>query len=295
MIKVLVTGSNGQLGNCIKNIDNNNLNIIYTDYKELDICDLKKVESFFQLHGPIDYCINCAAYTAVDNAEKEPEKASQINALGPKNLAFACRSNNTVLIHVSTDFVFDGKKNEPYFEIDLPNPISVYGETKWEGEKYIQQICPKHVIIRTSWLYSPFGNNFVKTMLRLSEIRTELNVVNDQIGTPTNAYDLAHAILHIISKDIYFKKTNQPIPYYGIYHYSNEGICSWYDFAQKIFEINNIKINLFPIPTISYPTPAQRPLYSVLDKTKIKNTFGLKIKDWKESYSHLAITEDFEL
>ena len=283
MRTVLVTGSNGQLGNCIKEIERNNLNIIYTDYLELDICDLDKVKSFFKSHDPIDYCVNCAAYTAVDNAEKEPEKAYKINALGPKNLALTCELNNTVLIHVSTDFVFDGEKTEPYKETDLPNPLSIYGKTKWEGENFIQQICSKHIIIRTSWLYSLFGSNFVKTMLRLAETNMSLNIVNDQIGTPTNAYDLAGAILNIIDKDSCLQKRGESIPFYGTYHYSNEGICSWYDFAKKIFEINNIQIDLVPIPTKSYPTPAKRPLYSVLDKTKIKNTFGINIKTWEES------------
>ncbi|MFG6685349.1 dTDP-4-dehydrorhamnose reductase [Mariniflexile sp. HNIBRBA6329] len=283
MRTVLVTGSNGQLGNCIKDIESNNLNIIYTDYLELDISDLDKVKSFFKSHGPIDYCVNCAAYTAVDNAEKEPEKAYQINALGPKNLALTCELNSTVLIQVSTDFVFDGEKTEPYKETDLPNPLSVYGKTKWKGENFIQQICSKHIIIRTSWLYSPFGNNFVKTMLRLAETNMKLNIVNDQIGTPTNAYDLAGVILHIIGKDSYMQKNGESIPFYGTYHYSNEGICSWFDFAKKIFEINNIKIELQPIPTINYPTPAKRPHYSVLDKAKIKRTFGLEIKNWEET------------
>lgn len=287
MITVLVTGSNGQLGNCIKDIESINLNIIYTDYLELDICNLDNVKSFFKLHRPIDYCINCAAYTAVDNAEKEPEKACQINAVGPKNLALVCELNNTVLIHVSTDFVFDGEKTEPYKETDLPNPLSVYGKTKLEGEIFIQQLCSKHIIIRTSWLYSPFGSNFVKTMLRLAETNAKLNIVNNQIGTPTNAYDLADAILHIITKDSYLQKRDESVPFYGTYHYSNEGICSWYDFAKKIFEINNIKIELQPIPSINYPTPAKRPQYSVLDKSKIKGIFGLEIKNWVESLKNI--------
>ena len=289
MTTILVTGSNGQLGSCLKDIEESDLNIIYTDYQELDICDLNEVNQFFQSHGKIDYCINCAAYTAVDNAEKEQDRAYQINALGPKHLALVCKAHDTTLIHISTDFVFDGTKTTPYKEIDLPNPLSVYGESKLLGEEYIQSSWSKHIIIRTSWLYSPFGDNFLKTMLRLSTIKTELSVVNDQIGTPTNAYDLSKTIIQIVFKLQLLEKKNENIDFYGIYHFSNEGVCSWYDFAKEIFRINNIKIDLRPITALNYPTPAKRPMYSVLDKSRIKVVFGIHVKSWEESLLKINI------
>ena len=284
MKKILVTGSLGQLGRCLQDISNQYSDFEYkfVDIDELDICDAKQIPDFFHDFKP-DFCINTAAYTAVDKAEEDTQKAFDVNANGAKNLAESCLEYNTVLIHISTDFVFDGAKTTPYKESDFPNPISVYGDSKWEGEKHIQSILPKHFIIRTSWLYSPYGSNFVKTMLRLAETRTELSVVNDQIGTPTNAYDLAYAIMHIISKHILFEQRKQLIDFYGTYHFSNEGYCSWFDFAKKIFETNNIKMDLQPIPTSNYPTPAKRPIYSVLDKTKITNIFGLEVKNWEES------------
>lgn len=284
MKKILVTGSLGQLGRCLQDISNQYSDFEYkfVDIDELDICDAKQIPHFFHDFKP-DFCINTAAYTAVDKAEEDTQKAFDVNANGAKNLAESCLEYNTVLIHISTDFVFDGAKTTPYKESDFPNPISVYGDSKWEGEKHIQSILPKHFIIRTSWLYSPYGSNFVKTMLRLAETRTELSVVNDQIGTPTNAYDLAYAIMHIISKHILFEQRKQLIDFYGTYHFSNEGYCSWFDFAKKIFETNNIKMDLQPIPTSNYPTPAKRPIYSVLDKTKITNIFGLEVKNWEES------------
>lgn len=288
MKKIVITGSLGQLGRCLQDITNQYADFDYkfVDVDELDICNKEQVKLFFDDYKP-DFCINTAAYTAVDKAEKDTQKAFDVNANGAKYLAESCLKYNTVLIHISTDFVFDGTKSTPYTEDDLPNPISVYGASKWEGEKHIQSILPKHIIIRTSWLYSQYGNNFVKTMLRLAETKTMLSVVDDQIGTPTNAYDLADAILHIITKDSYLQKRNESVPFYGTYHYSNEGICSWYDFAKKIFEINNIKIELQPIPSINYPTPAKRPQYSVLDKSKIKEIFGLKIKNWVESLKNI--------
>ncbi|MFH6767353.1 dTDP-4-dehydrorhamnose reductase [Gaetbulibacter aquiaggeris] len=284
MKKILVTGSLGQLGKCLQDISNqySDFEYKYVDIDELDICDSKQILDFFHDFKP-DFCINTAAYTAVDKAEEDTQKAFDVNANGAKNLAESCLEYNTVLIHISTDFVFDGAKTTPYKESDFPNPISIYGASKWEGEKHIQSILPKHFIIRTSWLYSPYGSNFVKTMLRLAETRTELSVVNDQIGTPTNALDLAEAIMHMISKHILFEQRKQGIDFYGTYHFSNEGYCSWFDFAKKIFETNNIKINLKPIPTSNYPTPAKRPIYSVLDKTKITNIFGLEVKNWEES------------
>lgn len=275
MTTILVTGSNGQLGHCIKDIAKNHkdLNFIYTDYQELDICSLNDVQHFFKANK-IDYCINCAAYTAVDKAESEPEKAYNINVLGAKNLALACKTHQVTLIHISTDFVFDGQSKLPYVETDKANPISVYGKTKLEGELEIQEILTNYFIIRTSWLYSEHCNNFMKTMLKLGKERDELSIVNEQIGTPTYAGDLAQVIIDII---------NDTKKMYGLYHFSNEGIASWYDFAKAIFEESNIKIKVLPIKSKDYITPAQRPYFSVLDKTKIKNNFQMIIPYWRES------------
>ena len=282
MIKVLVTGANGQLATCIKDIKSfyPNLNLIYTDYLELDICDWKRVNSFFNEHSPIHYCINCAAYTNVDNAENEGQNAFNINTNGARNLAQVCKSNNSDLIHISTDFVFDGKSIKAYTEEDLTNPISIYGKTKLKGEQEIIELLENHFILRTSWLYSEHGSNFMKTMLKLSNERDNLNVVNDQIGTPTYAKDLAEVILEIIS-------TNNK--FYGTYNYSNEGETSWYDFAKAIFELSNIEMDLKPIKTIEYLTSAKRPKFSVLDKTKIKQILGIEIPHWKVSLKKVIL------
>jgi len=273
MRNVLVTGSNGQLASCIKDLakEQKGLHFIYTDYQELDICNLKQVDKFFKTNQKIDYCINCAAYTAVDKAESDAEKAFEINANGAKNLALVCDEQGAVLIHISTDFVFDGDKTEPYIETDTPKPISVYGASKLKGEVEIQKTLKKHFIIRTSWLYSEHGTNFMKTMLRLAETRDEISVVSDQIGTPTYAGNLADVILKIISS----KNTN-----FGLYHYSNEGQTSWYGFAKAIFEGSNLKIKTTPIKTEAYPTPAKRPVYSVMDKTKITSSLKIEIPLW---------------
>ncbi|AWI25080.1 dTDP-4-dehydrorhamnose reductase [Flavobacterium pallidum] len=272
---VLVTGSSGQLGQSLQKIAANHPQIIFHFYSssELDITDLAQCETVFSAVKP-SYCINAAAYTAVDKAESEPAKAFAVNVTGPENLAKVCREFGTLLIHISTDFVFDGNADKPYTEEDLPNPTGVYGKTKLEGEKAIAAIWDKHFIVRTSWVYSDFGNNFRKTMLRLASEKTSLSVVNDQFGTPTNALDLAEALITMIRSG---KNT------FGIYNFSNEGQCSWYDFANKIFEINKIKIDLQPIPTTHYPTPAKRPYFSVLDKSKIKKTFGIEISNWETS------------
>ncbi len=273
---VLVTGANGQLGQAIQFVAGNypNIRFVFCSSSDLDITNKENCDSVFNKEKP-DFCINAAAYTAVDKAESEPEQAHLINCIGAKNLAEACKNFNAKLIHISTDFVFDGSKNSPYNETDLPNPKGVYGQTKLDGEIAIQEVFDTYFIIRTSWVYSQFGNNFMKTMLRLAFERTSLSIVNDQIGTPTNAVDLANAILKIVES-----KTNNQ---YGIYNFSNEGQCSWFDFAKKIFEINQVKIDVTPIPTTQFPTPAERPKYSVLDKTKIKNTFGIEIKTWEQS------------
>ena len=276
MKNVLVTGSNGQLASCINDLEKQykNLKLIYTDYQELDICDLNQLNTFFKSNSKIHYCINCAAYTAVDKAETDVDKAYEINAQGAKNLAIVCREFDVVLIHISTDFVFDGQKTAPYNEADIPNPISVYGASKLKGEVEIQKTVKEYFIIRTSWLYSEYGTNFMKTMLRLAETRDEINVVSDQIGTPTYGGDLAKVILTIINS----KSTG-----FGLYHYSNEGVTSWYDFAKTIIEASNLKIKTNPIKSAAYPTPAKRPAYSVLDKTKIKNTLRTQAPFWSES------------
>ncbi|WP_026977258.1 dTDP-4-dehydrorhamnose reductase [Flavobacterium tegetincola] len=282
---VLVTGASGQLGQALQSIANQYSDITFDFYasSELDITHLEQCKSVFQKVNP-DFCINAAAYTAVDKAESEPEKARLINVIGAQNLAKACKESNTVLLHISTDFVFDGTATKSYTEENTPNPTGVYGQTKLDGEKAIQAILEQYFIVRTSWVYSEFGNNFMKTMLRLGKERDTLSVVNDQIGTPTNAVDLAKALLTIITT---CHVKNSSASDYGIYNFSNEGQCSWYDFAKKIFEIHKIEIDLQPIPTSSYPTPAKRPAFSVLDKSKIKTVFGVEVLEWEECLKNL--------
>jgi dTDP-4-dehydrorhamnose reductase len=282
---VLVTGANGQLGQSLQFIAPSypGIHFVFCSSADLDITNLENCEAAFSKIKP-NYCINAAAYTAVDKAESEPEKAYSINVAGAKNLAEVCKNQHAILLHISTDFVFDGDSSKlgmtnGYTETGIPNPTGVYGQTKLDGERAIQEVFDNYYIIRTSWVYSQFGNNFMKTMLRLASERDSLSVVNDQIGTPTNAVDLAEVLAKIISST---KKA------FGIYNFSNEGQCSWYDFAQKIFEINNITIDLKPIPTSDFPTPAKRPKYSVLDKSKIKSTFGIKIKNWEESLKQIG-------
>ena len=276
---VLVTGANGQLGQSIQFIANKypNIQFVYTDFQEMDITNIENCQAVFAKHQP-HFCINTAAYTAVDKAESESDKAHLINAVGPENLAKVCKEFDTILVHISTDFIFDGTSKVPYLETDIPNPKSIYGQTKLDGELAIQKNWEKHFIIRTSWVYSQFANNFMKTMLRLASERDNLSVVNDQIGTPTNAVDLAEVLIVIIVSSFKFQVSS-----FGIYNFSNEGQCSWYDFANEIFHQKGIKIDLKPIPTSAYPTPAKRPAYSVLDKTKIKSTFGVEIKEWQTS------------
>ncbi len=271
---VLVTGASGQLGQALQHVAVNHPDIEFhfVSSSELDITDKVSVASCFRKRKP-DACINAAAYTAVDKAESEPEKAFAVNVTGVKNLAEVCKEHNVLMLHISTDFVFDGTKREPYTEDDIPNPQSVYGKTKLQGEQEIQAVLTKYYIVRTSWVYSQFGNNFMKTMIRLGQERDSLNVVNDQTGTPTNAVDLAEAIISILKSD---KEA------FGIYNYSNEGSCSWYDFAKKIFEVNKITIDLQPIATSAYPTPAKRPEYSVLDKRKITATFNIVNNNWND-------------
>lgn len=270
---ILVTGASGQLGQSIQFIANEYIDytFVFKNSKELDVTNSSQVDNAFDLIKP-NFCVNCAAYTAVDKAETETDLAYKINVLAVENLANACKKHNIPFIHISTDFVFDGTKNTPYLETDITNPLGIYGKTKLDGELILQKTWKKYIIIRTSWVYSQFGNNFMKTMLRLGTEKTELSVVSDQTGTPTYAVDLAHAILKIIQK-----------PVFGLYNYSNLGVCSWYEFAQKIFEISEKKIILHPIKSVQYPTPAERPKYSVLDKSKIMETFDLEIPNWKDS------------
>jgi dTDP-4-dehydrorhamnose reductase len=280
---VLVTGSTGQLGQALQYISGSYsaIQFYFAESGEGDVTDKDKLSKLFNKIKP-DYCINAAAYTAVDKAESEPEQAFAVNVTGAKNLAEICKHHSATLIHVSTDFVFDGNGNIPYTEEDSTHPASIYGKTKLQGEQQIEAVLIEHYIIRTSWLYSQFGNNFMKTMLRVAKERTELNVVNDQTGTPTNAIDLAEAILQMISLGK---------GHYGTYHYSNEGETTWYGFAKKIFEINDISISVNPIPTSAYPTPAQRPAYSVLDKSKIKRTFGVNVSSWEDSLAKCTYTK----
>lgn len=274
-IKILVTGANGQLGKCFQDIAIN-----YPTYEfhfkssvELDITSAEGTwDIFAQLK--FDYCINCAAYTDVDKAESDKENAFMINAEAVQYLAKACKAQNTILIHISTDFVFDGTNTIPYKTSTSPNPINVYGASKLRGEQYIHDILNQYFIVRTSWLYSEYGHNFVKTMLRLASERDEINVVNDQIGSPTYAKDLAESILKIIVNNL---------KDFGVYHYSNEGNISWYDFAIAIFELSNISINVNPISSLTYATSTKRPEYSVLNNSKIKNNFGINPPKWRDS------------
>lgn len=264
----LVTGSNGQLGNELKRLFGNKA--VYADKEELDITSFDDVKRFCSAHD-FEAIINCAAYTAVDKAETDKELAEKINVLGPKNLAMT----GIPLIHISTDYVFDGTACRPYQEDDKTNPQSVYGITKLAGEKAVMEAASTAIIIRTAWLYSSFGNNFVKTMRRLGGERTELKVVFDQVGTPTYARDLAEAIVAILPQ----LKSGMK----EIYHFSDEGVCSWYDFAVEIMKESGLKCQVLPIESKDYPTPAKRPSYSVLNKAKIKRDFGLRINHWKES------------
>ena len=275
MKRVLVTGANGQLGKSIHRVapDYPELKFVFTDVVELDITNSDDVNAFFN-SNKIDYCINCAAYTAVDKAEEEVDKAYLLNAIAVKHLAEACKTSAAVLIHISTDFVFDGTKRTPYTEEDTPNPLSVYGKSKLKGEQYLQGILERHFIVRTSWLYSEYGNNFVKIMLRLAETRKQISVVNDQIGSPTYAGDLAEFIFKIISSES---------TAYGLYHYSNLGEISWYDFAVEIFRQHKKDVLVVPISTSVYPTAAKRPKYSVLDKSKFSKTFKSSIKLWNNA------------
>jgi dTDP-4-dehydrorhamnose reductase len=279
-MKILVTGAYGQLGNEINCLTDKypEWQFLFTDVDSLDITNENALEIWFQNNRP-NYVVNCAAYTAVDKAETDVETANKVNALAPKLLGKFSKKFDARLIHISTDYVFDGEAFTPYSEETEVNPKSIYGETKLKGEQNCIKENSETIIIRTSWLYSSFGNNFVKTMLRLGSERGRLNVVYDQIGTPTYAADLAGAILEIIA--IAEEIPEKFVP--GIYHYSNEGVASWYDFAKAVFEISVVNCAVSPVRSVEYPTPAKRPNFSVLDKSKIKNTFGITILYWRDS------------
>lgn len=281
MSKILVTGAKGQLGTCFKNLYVREHQFIFAGSSDLDIADKKAVTRFFEKNH-IDWCINCAAYTAVDKAESEPEQAAKINVTGARNLALACALKNIPLIHFSTDYVYHGRQNLPFKETDPVKPQGVYARTKLAGEQAaLKAHANGTMVIRTSWVYAPHGNNFVKTMLRLGAERPSLSVVFDQTGTPTYAPDLAEAVMNIIGK--VEADENLKVQMAGIWHYSNEGVTSWYDFAVAIMEIKNLPCKVSPIETWQYPTPAQRPPFSVLNKSKIKAVFGLEIPHWRES------------
>lgn len=275
---VLVTGSGGQLGMEIWKLSDQypSFNFLFTTREHLPIDDFDLVKKYFELQQ-IDYCINCAAYTAVDKAESEKAKAFLINADAVGNLASVCKDHQTQLIHISTDYVFDGTADSPYKEEDKIAPVNIYGASKLRGEELALNNNPSSIIIRTSWVYSSFGNNFVKTMLRLMQERETINVVNDQYGCPTYAADLAEVTLQIINKE---NNNEQPS---GIFNFCNEGMITWYDFAKAIKESVKSNCRINPIPTSQYPTPAKRPQYSVLDTSKIKETFKITIPQWKDS------------
>lgn len=274
-MNILITGSNGQLGNEIRVISENysQHQFFFTDVAELDITDLSAIENFVS-ENKMETIINCAAYTAVDKAEDDVDLCYKINRDAVKNLGEIARKFGLKMIHVSTDYVFDGTNHIPYTE-DMPvKPLGVYGKSKLEGEQVLLQSFPDAVIVRTSWLYSSFGNNFVKTMLKLGRERDELNVIFDQVGTPTYAGDLAEAILKIISSEKIIS---------GIYHFSNEGVCSWYDFTKTIHRIAGITCNVKPIESKDFPAKVTRPHYSVLNKAKIKSVYSIEIPYWEDS------------
>ncbi|MCK8523338.1 dTDP-4-dehydrorhamnose reductase [Aquimarina sp. D1M17] len=277
--KVLITGAKGQLGQCFKKIESNypDLEMHFASYSDLDITVKEEVKHLFSKEN-YEYVINCAAYTNVEQAEKEPQKAFEINAEGVKNIAEACLDHDAILVHISTDYVFDGKKNTPYTEEDSPNPLNEYGKSKLAGEQHIQKILENYFIIRTSWLYSEFGHNFLKTILRKSETVKELTITTSETGTPTNANDLAMFITELILKGE---------SRYGIYNYSNIGEATWFDFAEEVLRISGKLEQIKLEKTDNYPTFAVRPKYSVLDKKKLTIALQVNILDWKTSINRL--------
>lgn len=275
MSKILVTGADGQLGYTLQvlSAQHRHHQWHFTDVHTLDITDKTAIEKWFAKQKP-EVCINCAAYTKVDLAEQEPATARLINATAVGYLADACAQYNTRLIHISTDFVFDGLQSHPYSVTDEPNPLSVYGATKWDGEEKALT-WKRAVVVRTAWVYSPYGQNFMRTMLRLGAERDELRVVSDQIGAPTSTFDLASALIALAVADEEVDGC--------VFHYSNEGVASWYDFARAIIDMASLQCRVLPISTIDYPTPARRPAYSVLDKSAIKTALGIQIPYWRDS------------
>jgi dTDP-4-dehydrorhamnose reductase len=273
MNNIVVFGASGQLGQCFKDLAENSgmSNIYFPSETDANILDPDALRKIFETYKP-SYSINCAAYTVVDKAEDDYEMALKINKTGVENLSRMCAENGSALIHISTDFV--GDKPKPLTELDEAKPISVYGQTKLDGEKVVEALLKKYFIVRTGWLYSEYGNNFVKTMLRLGAEKDELKIIADQVGTPTYAIDLASCILHII---------NSGSTAFGIYHYSNEGVTSWYDFAKAIFDISGTAVKTIPVRTDEYVTKATRPAYSVMDKSKIKSEFKIEIPYWRDS------------
>ena len=274
-LNIIVTGSNGQLGSELKEISNqySQFNFYFFTRAELSITEVSALKQVFAAHQP-KYFINCAAYTAVDNAEKEKDAAFEINGTAVGNIAALCTQYNCKLIHISTDYVFDGNATSPLKETDPVDPVNAYGESKLLGEQLALQNNPESIVIRTSWVYSSYGKNFVKTMVRLMNERENIGVVSDQLGSPTYAADLRKAIMDIITSGKWVA---------GIYHYSNEGIISWFEFATEIKALLNSSCIVNPITTSQFPTPAKRPAYSGLDKSKIRNTFGLSLSNWKKS------------
>lgn len=280
---LLITGANGQLGNEMRNLlaSNRQFNSFFADIDTLDITDAHAVYHFVE-SNKIDIIINCVAYTAVDRAEDDLVACAKINVEAVGNLAGAARNCGAKVLHVSTDYVFDGFNYQPYTEEDVTNPKTVYGITKRDGERLLLKTAPDSIVVRTAWLYSPYGKNFVKTMINLGREKAQLRVVCDQIGTPTCAADLAAAIYAIVSAEEWLP---------GIYHFSDEGVCSWYDFAKAIHRLAGITTcKVVPVKTKEYPTRAMRPLYSVLDKSKIKQTFGIEIPYWEESLEKCVTT-----
>lgn len=273
---IIVIGGSGQLGQCLNEVVSGKeqlFNYLFLSKSDLDFINAEDVAKLFEEHKPL-YCINCAAYTAVDQAEDDLDRAFEINEYAVKRLAEICVAHQTILIHISTDFVFDGNSSIPLKEEMPASPVNVYGLSKLKGEQEIQEVMDSYYIIRTSWLYSEKANNFVKTMLKLAQSNDQLNVIYDQVGTPTYAMDLARVIIQLIQKET---------KSYGVYHYSNEGVASWYDFAKAVFEFAEVDMTVLPVPSSAFVTRAKRPHYSVMDKTKIKAVMCIEIPYWRDS------------
>ncbi len=280
-MKLLITGANGQLGMSVKKVAEEfpGFTFLYTDQAELDITDYNATLSLIR-KDKIDAVINCAAYTAVDKAEEQEDLAFLINEKGPTNLAKACRDTSSLLLHISTEYVFSGEGFRPYLTSESPDPASVYAKSKAAGEASVQKINPNGLIVRTSWLYSEFGQNFVKTMLSLGNEREQLNIVADQIGSPCYATDLARAVLEMLKQSLSNSEKKDGV---SVYHYSNTGCASWFDFTKAIMEMGNLKCSIKPIPTEMYPLPAPRPFYSVLNTDLTSKDFGITIPYWRDS------------